>query len=238
MIKFRCVPWFSTDKTCWTEEGSLWFCRPISPIWACRIKIGSSREDPSVQWFCQDNHHRARWTKLRLNWLWLFSRWRSSTKFPLWRSFKSPSHYFNSWIQLKMALMNGLLIKRTPCFQAGRLLHNSDRLYMVCVWLTIVLSGTWVLDVEFPVNVVVQLEYTVIICRNKLYRVRRTHSKKTVYTIGYISRPPSKKTNTLAARGHRRFPESTSFEKKNRQVATTNCWMVGFVGKRLLLSRC
>ena len=62
--------------------------------------------------------------------------------------------------------------------------------------------------------------------------------KKTVYTIGYISRPPSKRTNTLAARGHRRFPESTSFEKKNRQVATTNCWMVGFVGKRLLLSRC
>jgi hypothetical protein len=40
------------------------------------------------------------------------------------------------------------------------------------------------------------------------------YSKKTVYTIGYISRPPSKRTNTLAARGHRRFPESTSFEKK------------------------
>ena len=98
--------------------------------------------------------------------------------------------------------------------QAGCCITRIDDTWYVFGCLTIVLSGTWVLDVEFPVNVVVQLEYTVIVCRNKLYRVRRTHSKKTVYTIGYISRPPSKRTNTLAARGHRRFPESTSFEKK------------------------
>ena len=102
----------------------MWFCRPI---WACRIKIGSSRADPSVQWFCQDNHHRARWTKLRLNWheLKILNKVSPLKIFQVTKSLfqflNSIKHGFDEWFAYQA---DPLLSSRQAVAKLGSMIHG------------------------------------------------------------------------------------------------------------------